>query len=104
MLTCPLDTRAVPPSSHSYAFYGFMRNEFSGTHGWGCPCSSQPGGCPAELGGSACRLTGEQVLEYWDVPDWNKWAVTLPVLTGWAIFYRLVFYATCKMKENKARG
>jgi hypothetical protein len=60
-------------SFETYAFYGFVTNEFGGTTGWGCPCSAMAGGCPPALGGSECALTGTDVLEYWDVPKWNKW-------------------------------
>ena len=59
-------------SFETYAFYGFVKNEFDGTHGWGCPCSSMAGGCPPALGGSACELEGTDILAYWDVPAWNK--------------------------------
>ena len=59
-------------SFETYAFYGFVKNEFDGTHGWGCPCSAMAGGCPAALGGAACELEGTDILAYWDVPAWNK--------------------------------
>ena len=43
---------------------GFMRNEFAGTTGWGCPCASQPGGC-----GGECSLSGDDVLSYYEIMD-----------------------------------
>lgn len=46
---------------HTYSFYGFMKNEFVGTDGWGCPCSIMPDGCSSAVGGSGCTWTGEQV-------------------------------------------
>jgi hypothetical protein len=52
-------------SFETYSFVGFMRNEFQDTDGWGCPCSRQPGGCPPQLGGAACRMDGAAVLDYW---------------------------------------
>ena len=36
-------------SFQTYAFYGFMNNEFGNTGGWGCPCSAMPGGCSASM-------------------------------------------------------
>lgn len=114
-------------SFQTYAFAGFMNNQFADTTGWGCPCSAQPGGCPASMGGANCTLTGEEVLAYWGIHKWNKvrvaaleggrrrdvvcslpcpsqWYVSMLVLFGWAIFYRSVFYFTCKMKEAKMRA
>jgi ABC-type multidrug transport system permease subunit len=60
-------------SFETYAFYGFVTNEFSGTSGWGCPCSAMEGGCPPALGGPECAMQGSDMLKYWDVPRWNKW-------------------------------
>jgi hypothetical protein len=46
---------------------GFMRNEFEGTSGWGCPCAEQPGGCAFP-----CSFSGEDVLTYYAIIDINK--------------------------------
>ena len=89
-------------SFQTYAFVGFMNNEFADTGGWGCPCSAQPGGCPASMGGAACAMTGADVLSYWGIPRWNKWYVSIVVNLGWAIFYRILFYVACRVKEAKA--
>ena len=62
-------------SFETYAFYGFVTNEFGNSHGWGCPCASMAGGCPPALGGPSCAMKGSDILEYWDVPKWNKWCV-----------------------------
>lgn len=56
-------------SFHTYAFTGFMRNEFEGTEGWGCPCESQPGGCGVAV---ACEVSGQDVLEYYEIMNINK--------------------------------
>jgi len=88
-------------SFETYAFYGFLHNEFDGNDGWACPCSAQPGGCPPALGGGSCRLTGQDVLNYYDVPNWDKWTVSIIVQVCWAVFYRAVFYGTCKLKEAR---
>ena len=40
----------------TYAFFGFMHNEFDGVNDWGCPCSAQPSGCAAN-----CSLSGQEV-------------------------------------------
>jgi ABC-type multidrug transport system permease subunit len=90
-------------SFETYAFYGFVTNEFAGTHGWGCPCSSMAGGCPPALGGSQCALAGTDILAYWDVPRWNKWYVAIVVQAAFVIFFRLCFYGACKYSENKSR-
>ena len=90
-------------SFETYAFFGFMHNEFDGTRGWGCPCSRQPGGCPPQLGGAGCRMSGQDVLTYWSIPAWGKWW-TLLELAVWAVFYRALFYASCKLKEWRSRG
>ena len=90
-------------SFETYAFYGLLQNEFAGTHGWGCPCSAQPGGCPPALGGSGCALSGTDVLRYWDVPlTWRRWRM-LGVVAGWAVAFRIIFYATTTLKERRAR-
>ncbi len=62
-------------SFETYSFFGFMNNEFAGTTGWGCPCSAQPGGCPPQLGGDACTLDGDAVLQYWCVGAAGPWRV-----------------------------
>lgn len=90
-------------SFETYLFFGFLHNEFDHTQGWGCPCSAQPGGCPPALGGSECSLSGEDVLRYWQVPlSWNRW-VLFVVQLAWAAAFRCLFYATCKVKELRAR-
>ena len=90
-------------SFETYLFYGFLHTEFDGTHGWGCPCSAQPGGCSLRLGGTQCTLTGTDVLRYWQVPlSWNKW-VLFVVQLAWAACFRLLFYGSCKLKEWRSR-
>jgi hypothetical protein len=93
--------------SDAHAFLsrpGFMRNEFEGTHGWGCPCTSQPGGCSDAQGGAACKMDGAAVLHYWDVPHWNKWYVTITALAGWTLLFRCLFFLACKTREWRSRG
>lgn len=85
-------------SFHTYAFSGFMNNEFQGTSNWQCPCSTQPGGCA-----TPCTYSGEQVLEYWNIPGRNKWYVDLLILVGMAFLYRTLFYLTCKYKEIRSK-
>ncbi len=46
---------------HTYAFFGFMKNEFSGTDGWTCPCSVQTNGCSEAVGGASCRYQDDEV-------------------------------------------
>jgi hypothetical protein len=88
-------------SFHTYAFTGFMRNEFEGTQGWGCPCASQPGGCPP--GQEACSLSGADVLSYYEIMDINKW-VDFVILLAMAAFYRALFLVTLHLKERRKRG
>lgn len=60
---------AAPPplpythTPRSYAFAGFMHNEFDNTDGWLCPCYSQAGGCgPAyDPPAAPCTMTGSEV-------------------------------------------
>ena len=61
---------------HTYSFTGFMRNQFEGTAGWGCP-NGQPAGSVGCLEG----LTGQDVLAYYEIMDINKW-VCLAILIG----------------------
>jgi hypothetical protein len=90
-------------SFETYTFFGFLQNEFADTDGWGCPCSAQPGGCPPALGGAACRLSGADVLRYWDVPlTWRRWRL-LGVMFGWAVAFRCIFFLTTTLKERRAR-
>ncbi|KAK9818551.1 hypothetical protein WJX74_006208 [Apatococcus lobatus] len=85
---------------HTYSFYGFMKNEFVGTDGWGCPCSIMANGCSImAVGGSERRFSGEQVLASYDVWSLNKW-VDLALLGAWIVFYRAAFLSTLKLKER----
>lgn len=62
-----LSTRQHPLFFHALFLYtGFMRNEFQGTTGWGCPCLD-PNNCDTE-----CVFSGQQVLNYYAVLDINK--------------------------------
>lgn len=82
---------------HTYAFSGFMKNEFSGDQEWQAPCAAQ-GQCPP--GGDT--VNDEFVLEYYEILDLNKW-VSFGILFGMAVFYRFVFFFTLKLKEMKSR-
>ena len=77
-------------SFHTYAFTGFMRNEFEGTTGWESPMDP------------AIEWTGDQVLQYYEIMNINKWICFL-ILFCMVIFYRLVFLSTLMMKEWMAR-
>ena len=70
----------------TYSFYGFVTNEFADTHGWGCPCASMAGGCPPALGGASCAMNGADILNYWDVPRWNKWCAACVRAPAAALF------------------
>ena len=59
-------------SFHSYAFAGFMHNEFDGTDGWLCPCYAQAGGCGPQYASSTCTMSGQEILDYWTVNGLNK--------------------------------
>jgi hypothetical protein len=79
-------------SFHTYAFIGFMRNEFEGTDGWGCPADPSP----------ACSLSGAEVLEYYEIMDINKW-VDLLILFAMAAGYRVLFLVTLHLKEGRSK-
>eukprot|EP01024_Parvocaulis_polyphysoides_P041151 TRINITY_DN3769_c0_g1_i13.p1 TRINITY_DN3769_c0_g1~~TRINITY_DN3769_c0_g1_i13.p1 ORF type:complete len:630 (-),score=98.92 TRINITY_DN3769_c0_g1_i13:808-2697(-) len=85
-------------SYHTYAFTGFMNNEFRDTSNWECPCSIQQDGCSDPN----CRLDGDQVLEAWQIPDRNKY-IDLVILIGMVVVYRLIFYGMLKLKEVLAK-
>lgn len=78
-------------SFHTYAFTGFMRNEFEGTDGWGSP-----------TGETDVTLTGDDVLNYYEIMNINKWICFL-ILFCMVIFYRLVFLSTLMLKEWMSR-
>jgi len=70
-----------------------------------CPCSRQPGACPPQLGGAECRMSGQDVLTCWSIPAWGKWdAAGQLELAAWAVSYRALFYASCKLTEWRSRG
>ncbi|KAG1652464.1 hypothetical protein FOA52_009206 [Chlamydomonas sp. UWO 241] len=85
---------------HSYAFGGFMQNQFDGTDGWGCP----PGA--GSLIDPACTLSGKEVVFYW-IPSGagtlNKWG-GIGVQWGMTLIYRGIFYGVLKMKERMQGG
>lgn len=79
-------------SYHTYAFTGFMRNEFVGTDGWGSPPGTNvPGG-----------VSGAAVLDYYEIMAIEKW-VTFGILSGWALLYRTLFFAILKYREMMKR-
>ena len=82
---------------HTWAFTGFMQNEFKGTTEWGCPT----GGA---IGTAACPtgVDGAGVLDYYEIMDVDKWVV-LAILAAMAAFYRVVFLLTLHVKERKSR-
>lgn len=83
-------------SYHTFSFTGFMRNEFEGTEGWGCPPDAS-GVVPA-----TCSVPGSAVLQYYEIMDVNKW-VCLVILAGMALFYRTLFFASLKFQEARSR-
>ncbi|KAF5826796.1 ABC-2 type transporter-domain-containing protein [Dunaliella salina] len=85
----------------SYAFYGFMQNEFENTNGWGCPCADQRGGCPPALGGDSCTATGDEVLKFWiqggnPLGKWASFGVQWVMVAG----YRIIFWGLLALKEK----
>jgi hypothetical protein len=76
-------------SFHTYAFTGFMRNEFLGTDGWGSPTGNG-------------TVTGQEVLDYYEIMDINKWICFL-ILMCMVVFYRLMFLSTLMLKEFWSR-
>ena len=54
-------------SFHTFAFTGFMRNEFEGTTGWQCPI-----GIAGEAAPVNCSLTGDDVLHYYEIMNIDK--------------------------------
>lgn len=83
-------------SYHTFSFIGFMRNEFENTDGWGCPCAEQPG--PGGCANTQCSLSGDAVLNYYEIMNINKW-VDFVILLGMILFYRTAFWATLRLKE-----
>ena len=77
-------------SFHTYAFTGFMQNEFSGTDGWGSPNQN------------STLVSGDFVLNYYEIMDLNKWICFL-ILCCMVVFYRLIFLSTLMLKEWMSR-
>lgn len=82
-------------SFQTFAFTGFMRNEFQGTDGWECPCSQQAEGCRDEN----CSLTGDDVLGYYEIMNIDKWICFL-ILVCNMVFYRVMCFVTLNLKEK----
>ncbi|GMH41599.1 hypothetical protein BSKO_09509 [Bryopsis sp. KO-2023] len=87
-------------SFHSYAFTGFMNNEFADTDGWDSPATLLLGNQMCQ--GSGCKITGEEVLKAWSVEVRDKWQ-EIAILVAMAVFYRFVFFAVLKLKERKVK-
>lgn len=83
-------------SYHTFSFTGFMRNEFEGTSGWGCPPTVNGTVDPS------CSMDGQAILNYYEIMDINKW-VCLAILVGMAFFYRTLFFGVLKLKEWKSK-
>lgn len=60
-------------SISKYSFTGFIVNEYSGASFSGCDGDDDGG----SGGGSVCFDSGEEVLEFYDVEDVNKWLFLL---------------------------
>lgn len=78
-------------SFHTYAFTGFMRNEFEGTDGWG-----DPNGAPN------VTVSGDDVLSYYEIMDIDKWICFL-ILICMVVFYRVLFLGTLVAKEKLSK-
>ncbi|GFR44953.1 hypothetical protein Agub_g6261 [Astrephomene gubernaculifera] len=86
-------------SFHSYAFAGFMHNEFGGTDGWLCPCYDQAAGCgPTYDEDNLCTLSGQEILDYWTVNGLNKW-VDVAIQCAMVGIYRFLFWLALAAKE-----
>ncbi|GIL56549.1 hypothetical protein Vafri_11897 [Volvox africanus] len=86
-------------SYHSYAFAGFMHNEFGNTKGWLCPCYNQAGGCgPQYDENNKCTMTGSEILDYWTVNGLNKW-VDVGIQCAMIAIYRALFWLALTTKE-----
>ncbi|GIM01286.1 hypothetical protein Vretimale_6074 [Volvox reticuliferus] len=86
-------------SYHSYAFAGFMHNEFGNTDGWLCPCYNQLGGCGPQYNSTKiCTMTGSEILDYWTVNNLNKW-VDVGIQCGMIAIYRILFWLALTVKE-----
>ncbi|KAG2450898.1 hypothetical protein HYH02_004730 [Chlamydomonas schloesseri] len=88
-------------SYHSYAFAGFMHNEFDSTDGWLCPCYDQAAGCgPAyEAPNPPCTMTGAEILDYWTISGLNKW-VDIGIQCAMIGIYRFLFWLALVIKEK----
>ncbi|EFJ40488.1 hypothetical protein VOLCADRAFT_99753 [Volvox carteri f. nagariensis] len=86
-------------SYHSYAFAGFMHNEFGNTEGWLCPCYNQENGCgPNYNSTNICTMSGAEILDYWTVNGLNKW-VDVGIQCAMIAIYRGLFWLALSIKE-----
>ena len=86
---CPQDE--IPPywiwfhyiSHFKYSQFGLMKNYFDNMENtnFGCP--------PPNEGDPNCSLTGQQVLEFYDVTSWNKW-YSVGALLGLGVLWRIL--------------
>jgi ABC-type multidrug transport system ATPase subunit len=70
-------------SHFKYSQFGLMKNYFDNMENtnFGCP--------PPNEGDPNCSLTGQQVLEFYDVTSWNKW-YSVGALLGLGVLWRIL--------------
>lgn len=79
-----------------------MNNEFEGGRSFECPCSIQPGGCPASLGGDACRISGEVILKTQGIRD-KSFAFNIGILALMVGGYRIILVLYLKFQEMRRK-
>lgn len=86
-------------SHFNYVLFGLIPNYFSnmGNTTFGCP--------PPNENDPTCGLTGDQIVEFFDMEDWNKWLsviILLSIGVGWRVLHWLALairYGTFKKKH-----
>jgi ABC-type multidrug transport system ATPase subunit/ABC-type multidrug transport system permease subunit len=83
-------------SQFKYAIFGLATNYYDNmpTTQFGCP--------PPNTNDPSCTLTGQQILEYYDMNGWNQWA-SVGALIGLGLLWRIIHCVLLYLRFYKLR-